>query len=131
MKNKKTKTDLQKYILAILEDSPDGMTWKDLQPKLYEKYDIRRHHGSISGCLSTMHKALDVFYINMKRDNCYPYVHAKYRSKYLDSQRTDFPKRANKWKDVADLLYFVMTAENIPAKAWDNALEEYRKLSNE
>jgi len=128
---KKTTVDLQNYILPLLEDAPQGLTWKDIQPMLYEKYGIRRHHGSISGCLSKMHKLLDVFYVNMKRENCYPYVHAKYRTNYNESQRTDFPKRANKWRDVADLLYFVMTADNIPANAWDNALAEYRKLSDD
>lgn len=127
---KKTRTELASDILSLLENEENGLTWKEVQVALREKYQSRSHHGSISGCLSNLHKDMAIFYVLTKRDNCRPYVHAKFRNKYEDNMRMDYPTTNNKWKEVADLLYFVMTADKIPADAWDNALKTYRKMSN-
>ena len=127
---RKTQTDLTQDVLELLANEPDGLTWKELQLALRDKFESRAHHGSISGCLSKLHKQLEVFTVMVKRENCRPYVHSKFRSKYSDDMRRDYPTSQNKWKGMADLLYFVMTADKVPADAWDNALETYRKMNN-
>lgn len=127
----KSNSELRQRIIEILEDAADGLTSEEIQPILDSKYGIRAHHGRISGPLSNAHKSLDVFYLKMKRGRFHPYVHSKYRSNYPDTQRVDYPRTKNKWRDVADLLYFVMTADSIPPNAWENALETYRKMSND
>ena len=127
---KEARTELAEAILNLLSQEENGLTWKEIQLALRDSYESRAHHGSISGCLSNLHKQLDVFTIKVKRDNCRPYVHSKYRTAYSDDKRRDYPSTQNKWKGVADLLYFVMTADKIPADAWDSALETYRKMNN-
>lgn len=127
---KLTRAELSTYILELLEDAEEGMTWKELQVELRDQFNVLKHHGSVSGCLNGLHKEMAVFYIMTKRENCHPYIHAKFRSKYNDDMRRDYPTSNNKWKEVADVLYFVMTADKIPADAWENALELYRKTSN-
>lgn len=123
--------DVCMNILSLLYSSPEGLTWKELQIVLKDTFGTKAHHGTISGALSKMHKNLDIFRLKTKRDNCYLYVHSAFRQMYKDDVRTDYPKNKNKWRDVADLLYFVMTAENIPADAWENALKAYRDLNHE
>ena len=125
-----TKIDVPTKLLELLETAEDGHTWKELQLLLRDKYEVRAHHGTISGALSNLHKSLEVFSIKVKRDNCKPYVHAKYRRKYEDEHRHDYPAKKNKWESMSDLLYFVMTEDNIPPNAWENALNSYRKMKN-
>lgn len=118
-------------IFSILYSSSEGFTWKDIQVILNERYNSRVHHGTISGALTNMHKSLDIFRLKLKRDNCYIYVHGAFRNQYKDELRTDYPKSRNKWKEVADLLYIAMTEEDIPADAWDNAIEAYEALQKD
>jgi len=125
-----TKIDVPTRILEALATTEDGYTWKELQLHLRDTHDIRAHHGTISGALSHLHKSLEVFSIKVKRDNCKPYIHAMYRSKYDEKYRTDYPARKNKWESMSDLLYFVMTEDKIPPDAWENALNSYRKMKN-
>lgn len=125
-----TKTDTPTRILELLATSEDGYTWKELQVLLRDSYEIRAHHGTISGALSNLHKSLDVFSIKVKRDNCKPYVHAMFRTKYDEKHRMDYPVKHNKWESMSDLLYFVMTEDKIPPDAWENALNSYRKMKN-
>lgn len=121
----KEHTELSLQVLDILYIHKDGLTWKELQVILRDEHGVKAHHGQVSGALSKLHGTLDVFRLRLKRDNCQPYVHSAFRNEYSEQMRVDFPSRRNKWEAIADFLYFVMTADNIPADAWDSALKNY------
>jgi len=73
-----------KEILEILQEAgPRGATWKELQQQ------IKRHHGVISGMLSTLHTENRVFRIIEMRNNCQIYVHAMYRERFPAKMRID------------------------------------------
>jgi hypothetical protein len=128
-----TKVDLQlqNKVLEVLTSHEEGLTCQELHVVLRETYDMKKHHGTLSGALSTLHKSLEVFNLPTKRNNQKPYVHACFRHKYDEKHRIDYPpKRTNKWESMSDLLYLVMTEDNIPPDAWENALNSYRKMKN-
>ncbi len=125
-----TKVDLHTKILELLFTKEDGLTCQELHVELRDAYDIKKHHGTLSGALNSLHNSLDVFNIKVKSNNQKPYVHACFRTKYDEKHRIDYPARRNKWESMADLLYFVMTEDKIPPDAWENALNSYRKMKN-
>lgn len=67
-------------VLDALQHQPRGLIWKQLGALL------SLHHGQVSGALSTLHKAGEVFQIRERRGNCHPYVHRKFLGDYHPSQ---------------------------------------------
>lgn len=85
-------------ILVYLEDAGVmGYTWKELQPL------VRRHHGSISGALSNLHKQRMVYCTKRKRKNCAVYIHAMYKSDISQELVIDKP-RVTKARQLLDEL---------------------------
>lgn len=120
--------DIQERIINLLSPTKNGLTWKELQLELRDTFGQRAHHGTISGALSHLHKKGVVFSLTSKRDNCKPYVHHSYKDAYKKAERNDYPTSNNKWEYTADLLYHVMTSDNIAPTAWEDALNSYRTL---
>jgi hypothetical protein len=63
----------------------DGLTWRELGEKM------GLHHGQVSGLLSSMHGAGDVFALRTTRNRCHPYVLQAFREQYEASERVDEP----------------------------------------
>lgn len=120
--------DIQTRIVTLLENTFEGLTWKELQLSLRDTFGQRAHHGTISGALSHLHKSGVVFSLKSKRDNCKPYIHHSFRTEYNPDMRNDYPSNNNKWESVADLMYHVMTSDHIAPSAWEDALNSYRTL---
>lgn len=128
---KKIDLNLQRKILEVLTTKEDGFTCQELHIALRESHGITKHHGTLSGALSALHKSLEVFNLPTKRNNQRPYVHACFRHKYDEKYRIDYPlRKPSKWESMSDIFYFVMTEDNIPPDAWENALNNYRKMKN-
>lgn len=87
-----------KLVLRFLEiRNPDGMTWQELG------HAMNLHHGQISGALSNLHKAGEVFMLRKQRNRCHPYVHAMYRDLYPAHQRIDAPVKTKTNQRLAEL----------------------------
>lgn len=83
-------------ILGYLETAGiKGYTWKELQPL------VHRHHGSISGELSTLHKQRAAYRTTQKRKNCAVYIHAMYKSAIPQEFVVDKPG-VNKARQLLD-----------------------------
>lgn len=121
--------ELEEVVIDILVSEPKGYTWRDLQ-LLLRKQNIDKHHGSISGALSSLHRDNRVFYLLSTVEGCHPYVHAAHRARYSPELRVDNPK-TTKWRVVADQLYMAMTDIDTTDVQWDEALDSYRKLLND
>ena len=90
-----------------------GLTWGEVQMKLPEL-----HHGQISGSLSVLHKAGDLFQLKPKRGRSHPYVHHSYLFQWAEHLRLDTPSRikrnvdkdriAKAREEALDLQHFVM-----------------------
>jgi hypothetical protein len=88
----------QKAILDLLSQMGTvGATWKEVADQL------GLHHGQASGALSTLHGAGLVFALKSTRNNCQPYVHAKFRANYLDASRNDSPATTKAGRKRASL----------------------------
>jgi hypothetical protein len=83
-------------ILVHLEDAGVmGYTWKELQPL------VHRHHGSISGALSNLHKQRMAYQTKRKRKNCAVYIHSLYKNDIPQELIIDKPK-SNKARQLLD-----------------------------
>jgi hypothetical protein len=82
-----------KRFLPILETSERlGATWKEMQRRYENAYGVQLHHGQISGLLTNLHKAGKVFICSkMKRENCFVYLHCKYKDWFAEEDRFDTP----------------------------------------
>lgn len=81
--------DRQRQVLAALDSMPTGAIWTVLG------HALQLHHGQVSSTLSVLHRAGEVFQLRRMVERSHPYVHAKYRYLYLESERYDFPVRTN------------------------------------
>lgn len=87
--------------------NPEGWTWKELG----DHFGL--HHGQISGALSNLHRAGEIFMLRTQRNKCHPYVHAMYRHQFTDDQRIDAPvktKSNQRLSDLEELLDDLMLA---------------------
>lgn len=101
-------------VLAHLKLRRDGMTWPELAAVL------KLHHGQVSGCLSMMHKGGLVFALRAKRDRCHPYVHAAYRSSYLDTERIDEPVKTKATQEKVALEALLRAVDALlDAQTWE------------
>jgi len=123
-------TDLHQCISDLLILKQEGLTWKELQLSLNHEYNIKAHHGSISGALNHLHASGVVFSLNVKRENCRPYCHRYFRGKYQQSERKDLPS-VTKWRKIADDLYTAMTTSTPHSPVWDSAMESYEKMTDD
>jgi hypothetical protein len=81
-----TATARQNAVLAYLRDrGPVGATWAEAGDAL------GLHHGQISGALSVLHLAGEVFALRKKRNRSHVYVHGRLRESFLPDQRMDRP----------------------------------------
>jgi hypothetical protein len=82
-----TLADRQQRILAWLDSAgASGSTWVSVGQGL------NLHHGQVSGALSNLHAGGFVFMLRKRHNRSHPYVHAKYRGFYQDSEVHDSPK---------------------------------------
>lgn len=82
-----TLADRQQQILDyLLHCGNVGGTWHQLS------IELGLHHGQVSGALSNLHKAGEVFMLKQRYNRSHPYVHRKYRGFYADSEVHDAPK---------------------------------------
>lgn len=103
--------DLESTILHLLEKSPKGLTWKQLEKYLNVR-GFEAGHGTISGCLSGLHTVGQVFYLKKTSDDgCHPYVHSLFKSTFDANQRVDNP-RISKWKTLSDSVYELLKSDN-------------------
>lgn len=77
----------------LAERNVQGMTWRELGAAM------NLHHGQISGLLSSMHAAGDIFALRMMRDKCHPYVLSEFRVFYKDDDRIDEPATTRASRD--------------------------------
>jgi hypothetical protein len=122
-------TKRQKEILDLLvEFGTTGGTWKEVGDRL------GLHHGQSSGALSTLHGAGLVFALKTPRDNCQPYVHAKFRANFLDDSRNDSPATTKSGRKRASLNRLHETVSiwlAHPTEANLEALREAKKDADE
>lgn len=85
--NDGTLADRQQRIMDYLaEVGAGGATWVSVGQAL------ALHHGQVSGALSNLHAGGAVFMLRKRNNRSHPYVHAKYRGFYQDSEVHDSPK---------------------------------------
>lgn len=75
----------QRVAQLLAERDVHGMTWRELGAAM------GLHHGQISGLLSSMHAAGDVFALRTLRDRCQPYVLCAWRGCFSDDECIDQP----------------------------------------
>ena len=73
----------QDLLLALAEAGKAGATWQQLGLRL------NMHHGQVSGALSNLHKAGEVFMLRNKYNKSHPYVAKQFRHAYTDEQVFD------------------------------------------
>jgi len=116
----------QKEILDLLARlGTVGATWKDVADEL----DL--HHGQASGALSTLHGAGLVFALKSTRNNCQPYVHAKFRANYLDAARNDSPVTTKAGRKRASLERLHEAVSIWLAHPTDANLEKVREANKD
>jgi hypothetical protein len=82
-----TLADRQALILDYLDRvGAGGATWATTGQAL------SLHHGQVSGALSNLHAGGAVFMLRKRNNRSHPYIHAKYRGFYQDSEVHDSPK---------------------------------------
>ena len=99
--NDGTLSQRQKLIIVALNNAGEqGTTWRTLGQLL------NLHHGQISGALSVLHSAGEVFMLRVTRARCHPYVATKFRNAYTDEQVFDTPAttRAGQRRLLLDML---------------------------
>jgi hypothetical protein len=111
----------QKQILNALDGAEEGMTWREIGRWLADR-GIHLHHGEISGALSNLHRAGQVFHLVERRDRCHPYVLAKYRNWYHIGDRYDEPARtkASQRKDLLESLLATCRTLTSEEFSWHN-----------
>lgn len=75
----------QRVAQLLAERDVHGMTWRELGAAM------GLHHGQISGLLSSMHAAGDLFALRAMRDKCHPYVLCAWRDRFSDDECIDQP----------------------------------------
>jgi hypothetical protein len=81
-----TATARQHAVLAHLRTVGEtGATWAEAGDAL------GLHHGQISGALSVLHLAGEVFALRKKRNRSHVYVHGSLRDRFSDKERMDRP----------------------------------------
>lgn len=118
--------ELPEIVLKVLVEHPEGLTFEELEEVLKRRWSIDTYHGTLSGLLSNLHSDREVFYLKQRRNNKAPYVHKRFRNMYVDTLRVDLPRK-NKWRQIADDLYDVMTRDHVSTKEWNKALQKYKE----
>lgn len=112
-----TKERARRFLNLIKNAEDHGLTWKELQIKYRNVYQVELHHGQISGLLTNLHRMGKVFiYSGKKRDNCYAYIHSEYKEYFPEDLRYDTP---------------VQTKAGIRKAAFEELLAGLRKLSEQ
>ena len=108
----------QAVIDALYDAGVKGATWRTLGQLL------NLHHGQISGVLSNLHKAGEVFMLREQQDKCHPYVFHSYRIAYNDEQVFDQPAttRAGQRKALLDELY--ATCQSAIDVGWSAGMQQ-------
>ena len=73
----------QDLLKELASAGMEGATWQQLGLRL------NMHHGQVSGALSNLHKAGEVFMLRKKFYKSHPYVAKQYRHAYTDEQVFD------------------------------------------
>lgn len=111
----------QRQILDALDAvGVRGATWRELQEYLAQQ-GCNLHHGEISGALSNLHRAGQVFYLAEQRDRCHPYVHASFRKWVSPDLRYDEPAktRTSQRKELLEELLIACRAMVQDEFHWD------------
>jgi hypothetical protein len=96
-----TLADRQRLILDYLDKAgASGATWVTVGQAL------ALHHGQVSGALSNLHAGGALFMLRKRHNRSHPYIHAKYRGFYQDSEVHDSPKttKAGRRRDLLEDL---------------------------
>ena len=87
-----TKARAGRFLALLHQEDEHGLTWTEIQKAYKSVYRVELHHGQISGLLTNLHKAGEVFISpKVKRGNCFAYIHKTYRHCFLDEERFDSP----------------------------------------
>ena len=116
--------DLHNYILLILKSYPKGLLSNEVE-NLCRDAGYSVHHGIVSGALSSLHRAGEVYYLHKLVNRRHPYIHRMYKANYHPSEVMERPKQ-NKWRTIADILYRALEQENLSPKQRDDVLNLYR-----
>jgi len=108
----------QAVVDALCATGVKGATWRTLGQLL------NLHHGQVSGVLSNLHKAGEVFMLREQQDRCHPYVLRIYRNMHNDDNVWDKPveTRAGQRKALLDNLY--ATCAKAVDDGWSWVLQE-------
>ena len=108
----------QALLDALFDAGPTGATWRTLGQLL------NLHHGQVSGVLSNLHKAGEVFMLREQQDRCHPYVFRSYRIAYDDGQVFDTPieTRSGQRKALLDDLY--ATCASAVEVGWSASMQD-------
>jgi len=109
-----TLADRQQRILAWLDSAgASGSTWVSVGQGL------NLHHGQASGALSNLHSGGFVFMLRKRHHLSHPYIHAKYRGFYQDSEVHDSPKTTKEGQRRDRLEDLVTACRNGLASEFD------------
>ncbi len=94
-----------------------GATWKTLGQLL------NLHHGQVSGALSNLHKAGEVFMLRAKQQRCHAYVLRRYRWAYTDEQVFDTPATTRAGERTALLNELYATCQSANEVGWSAGMQ--------
>ena len=94
-----------------------GATWKTLGQIL------NLHHGQVSGALSNLHKAGEVFMLRAKQNRCHSYVLKRYRWAYTDEQVFDTPATTRAGERPALLNDLYATCQAAKEVGWSAGMQ--------
>ena len=108
----------QAVVDALDATGVKGATWRTLGQLL------NLHHGQVSGVLSNLHKAGEVFMLREQHNRCHPYVLRIYRNGYNDNEVWDKPveTRAGQRKALLDNLY--ATCASAVEVGWSASMQD-------
>ena len=94
-----------------------GATWKTIGQIL------NLHHGQVSGALSNLHKAGEVFMLRAKHDRCHAYVLKRYRWAYTEEQVFDTPATTRAGERTALLNQLYATCQTANEVGWSAGMQ--------
>jgi len=108
----------QAVVDALYAAGVKGATWRTLGQLL------NLHHGQVSGVLSNLHKAGEIFMLRTKHDRCHPYVFHSYRIAYTDEQVFDTPATTRAGERTALLNELYTTCQTAKDIGWSAGMQQ-------
>jgi hypothetical protein len=114
----------QETVLAYLrERGPIGATWAEAGNAL------GLHHGQVSGALSVLHLAGEVFALRKKRNRSHVYVHGRLRESFLAEARIDTPAKTRNTRIREEAVILLEAA--IETQSWRTVSAALALLNDE